>query len=200
MARCRSAPRCTTSPASRWSRPDEAESAPPLHVPGRAPRRVDGAPLLSHPADSGTGKFWDGAPLPLSTVAVWANLVRKGQPCFGSLPFRARTTAGWCGVPQTVYTYRRRKRLMGGAALPHAQGSARALSWDVARRVTCSVPDGPAKDWPARAALRKMRHQPSWRLGQQTPTGMKRRRMLGWSSSQVRVDRLLCEDGMSATT
>lgn len=52
----------------------------------------------------------------------------------------------------------------------------------------------------ARAALRKMRHQPSWRLSQQAPTGIKTCRILGWSSSQVRVDTLLCEDRLSVTT
>jgi hypothetical protein len=52
----------------------------------------------------------------------------------------------------------------------------------------------------ATAALRKMRHQPFWRLSQQTPTGMETCRILGWSCSQVRVDRLLCEDRLSVTT
>jgi hypothetical protein len=30
-----------------------------------------------------------------------------------------------------------------------------------------TISAGPVKDWPARAALRKVRHQPSWRLSQQ---------------------------------
>jgi hypothetical protein len=47
---------------------------------------------------------------------------------------------------------------------------------------------GLANDRAARAALRKMRHQPSWRLSQHAPTGMKAWWMRGCSSSQVRVD------------
>lgn len=35
--------------------------------------------------------------------------------------------------------------------------------------------------------MRKMRHQPSWRLSQPAPTGMKTCRILVWFSSQVRV-------------
>lgn len=45
---------------------------------------------------------------------------------------------------------------------------------------------GSPKERPARAVLRKMRHQPCWRLSQQAPTGMNTCWMRGWSSSQVR--------------
>ena len=67
------------------------------------------------------------------------------------------------------------------------------LSWAVARRVTWSISEGSAKDCPARADLRKSRHQPSWRFNQQAATGMKACRIRGWSSNHVRVALLLWE-------
>lgn len=73
-----------------------------------------------------------------------------------------------------MYTYRRRSWRVGGAGRPQIQGLARALSCRVATAVACVMSSGLAKDRPARAVLRKMRHQPSCRFSQHAPTGMKR--------------------------
>ena len=61
------------------------------------------------------------------------------------------------------------------------------MSWAVATWVAWVISSGSAKDWPARACRRKIRHQPSWKFSQQAPLGMKACRMRGWSSSQARV-------------
>ena len=74
------------------------------------------------------------------------------------------------------------------------------LDWAVARAVTFSISAGSAKDCPARAALRKRRHQPSCRFHQAAPTGMKTWRIRGWSSSQVRVEMLWWEGKVPVTT
>jgi len=71
-----------------------------------------------------------------------------------------------------TYTYRRRKRLVGGAGLPRIQGRARSLSWAVVTSVVWVMWSRSPKGRPARAVLRKTRHQPSWRLSRQAPTGM----------------------------
>jgi hypothetical protein len=48
-----------------------------------------------------------------------------------------------------------------GWGRPQIQGRARALSWAVATWVAQAISSGSAKDCPARAVLRKIRHQPS---------------------------------------
>jgi hypothetical protein len=78
-----------------------------------------------------------------------------------------------------------------GLGRPQIQGRARALGWAVATRVARVISSGSAKDWQARAVLRKIRHQPSCMLSQQAPLGMKTCRMRGWPSSQARVLLLL---------
>jgi len=78
-----------------------------------------------------------------------------------------------------------------GWGRPQIQGRARALSWAVATCVAWAISSGSAKDCPASAVLRKIRHQPSCRLSQQAPLGMKAWRMWGWPSSQAWVSLLL---------
>lgn len=84
----------------------------------------------------------------------------QAVPTPGGRPVRI-AERGWCWIPQTRYIYVRRSRRVGGAGLPQIHRFARELGWLVASAVAYAMSSGLAKDRPARAALRKTRHQPS---------------------------------------
>src|SRR6266511_3958116 len=95
------------------------------------------------------------------------------------------------GVTGRVHPTRRGQRL---------DRAERALGWQVATLVARVISSGVANDCPARAWRRNSRHQPSWRLSQQAPLGMKVCWMRGWSISQVRVETLEWLDRLSVIT
>jgi hypothetical protein len=84
----------------------------------------------------------------------------------------------------------RRSIRCGGGGRPQTQGRAWRLSWAVAIRVAEAKSSALASEAPAKALRRKTRHQPSMRLSQEAPTGMKACWMRGWSASQSRMGPL----------
>jgi hypothetical protein len=61
----------------------------------------------------------------------------------------------------------------------------------VATQVTKALSWSSAKDCPARALRRKIRHPPSLSVSQAAPTGMKACRIRGWASNHSRMGPVL---------
>jgi hypothetical protein len=70
---------------------------------------------------------------------------------------------------------------------PQIQGRAQGLSCAVATWVAQAISSGSAKSRLASAWRRRIRHQPSCKLSQQAPLGMKACWVRGWSFSEARV-------------